>query len=177
MRPPVDQARETGFTFPGRPLVYTRRPSPRIGNVVREVDRRERRWLIRRIGHEVLGDPRPGTVGLLAAAMLFGHWMVPLAKGMPLARSTTLTSGLLIVGLVLAVVATGWWTRIAIDALLQHLLVLGRCGRCAHPGPHRGPRPPEETPLACLTWRCSECGAEWVGSGRFVDAETRRDAA
>ncbi|MFM1831845.1 MAG: hypothetical protein RLZZ461_161 [Planctomycetota bacterium] len=161
----------------GRPLVLTRRPRARIGDVVRVVDRREKRWLIRRVGHEVGGDPRPAIVAVLAAAMLFGRWMIPLAKGMPFARGTTVTTGLLILGGVLAVIAVGWWARIAQEALLQHLLVLRRCGRCAHPSPDRGPLSGVETPFACRSWRCTECGSEWVGAGRFPDAETRRDAA
>ncbi len=138
---------------------------------------RERRWLIRRVGHEILGDPRPATVAVLGVAMLLGCWWIPFAKGMPFARGTTLTAGLLTFGVVLSMIAAAWWRRIAMDALLQHLLVLRRCGRCGHPAADRGPRSEDATPFACHSWRCSECGSEWVGAGSFPDAETRRDAA
>ncbi len=177
MRPTEDRRRHAGITITGRPLVLHRRPGPRIGDVVRVVDGRERRWLMRRLWHELIAHPRPMVIAALAMAMLAGRVLVPLATGMPLARDTTFAAGLLASGLALATVAGVWWTRILRDAIVQHLLVLQRCGRCGHPAPDRGPRRSSHEPHACRSWRCTECGSEWVGAGTFVDAETRRDAA
>lgn len=146
-------------------------------DVVRVLGRRERRWILRRIVHEVLGDPRPGTVAVLAATGLGARIILPFARGFPLSRHEPTMATLLMIGAVLAAVAAAWWTRIALDALVQHLLVLRRCGRCAHPAPDRGPLSGEHAPFACRSWRCTECGSEWVAAGAFPDAETRRDAA
>jgi len=148
-----------------------------VDDVVRVLDRRERRWILRRLRHEVFGDPRPATVAVLAVAMLGGRVLLPLARGMPGAREEVVAGILLGLGVALGLIATGWWLRIAMDALVQHLLVLQRCGRCAHPAPDRGPRVADHAPHACRTWRCTECGSEWVAAGTFPDAETRRDAA
>jgi hypothetical protein len=125
----------------------------------------------------MFADLRPSVVAVLAAAMLGGRVLLPLAKGMPFVRGGQVASFMLGLGVVLAACAIAWWTRILLDALVQHLLVLHRCGRCGHPAPDRGLRIADHTPLACRTWRCTECGSEWVGAGAFPDAETRRDAA
>lgn len=138
---------------------------------------RERRWLGRRLLHDVAMDLRPATVGLLAMTAAAAFWMLPLARGMPLARSETAVGVLAMIAIVLSAITLGWWIRIALDSLVQHLLVLRRCGRCGHAESDRGPRLASEEPFACRTWRCVECGSEWVASGTFVDAETRRDAA
>jgi hypothetical protein len=131
----------------------------------------------RRVLHEVFADSRPMRVGLFAITLLAGWLLLPLARGVPGARGEVLPTGMLLIGGGLAVITLGWWIRIALDAIVQHLLILQRCGLCAHPAPDRGPHLPGEMPFAFRSWRCTECGSEWVASGAFPDAETRRDAA
>ncbi len=131
----------------------------------------------KRLIHDALLDPRPGVIAILAAATGLMVLLLPLAQGMPFTRNAHLHAGLVGLAWVLGCVASAWWWRLALESLMQHLLVLRRCGCCGHPEKDRGPRLSSVQPFACRTWRCVECGSEWVGTGAFVDAETRRDAA
>lgn len=153
------------------------RPRPRLVEIVRVLSARERRWLRRRLMHESLFDPRAGLVAIFAATSGLAAAILPFAQGVPLARNATVHAALLGLALGLGCVTVAWWTRLALASLMQHLLVLRRCGCCGHPEQDRGPALATEAPFACRTWRCVECGAEWIGTGTFLDAETRRDAA
>ena len=154
-----------------------RRPRRRLVEILRVLSSRERRWLRRRVMHESLFDPRAGMVAILSTTFGLAAVLLPLAQGTPLARNGTVHALLLGVAAVLACVTVAWWTRLALGSFMQHLLILRRCGCCGHPEQDRGPVLATETPFACRTWRCLECGAVWIGAGAFPDAETRRDAA
>lgn len=166
-----------GTTTCGRSLVVSRRSNPSVGDILRTLARSERRWLIRRILHDMIGDPRPVIAGILALALIAVGLLIPLAKGMPFSGSRVVPVLVSSGGAILALVAVAWWLGVARDSLVQHLLVLRRCGQCGHPEADRGLHLSNQTAFARRNWRCAECGAEWVASGAFADAETRREAA
>ncbi len=155
---------------------YQARPLP--GEVITRLDSRERRWLARRLLHEMLWDRRFTRFAMVGGSLLLlagTLWAVP-GRVVP-APNWLLGSLGVLGGGFLSIAVHGWFGTLRTE-LVQHLLRLERCGCCAHPkgvGVTFDARDP--WPRSSLRWTCSECGAAWGGGHEDFQEIEYREAA
>ena len=151
-------------------------PSLRMGEVIRQIDARERRWLLRCIRHELLHDLRVGgTLVLGLASSLLGISFLAVGeRAIPLPVEISLVG--IAIGLILMGGAMRIWLRLVRVEVVQYLLRLDRCGCCAH-------KRFSEKPIVFHVqpgghgWTCTECGSTWWAGQADRSGLIHRDAA
>lgn len=158
------------------PFLIPPTPSPR--EIFSRLDRRERKWVLRGIVHELLGAVQINRIGAVGGSILLLVAVLVCVPDDLVPSPLPLLMGLGMIGGGVSMVAIVGWFRIVRDGSSQLVLRLERCGCCGHHAPPRHSVIPGIEPRAVRSWRCSECGAGWIGANAwFGDAETRREAA
>ncbi|MAC18302.1 MAG: hypothetical protein CMJ23_01255 [Phycisphaerae bacterium] len=159
-----------------RPFRIPPKPSPR--EILSRLDRRERRWVLRGVIHELFNAGQTNRIGAVGGSILLLAAVLLCVPDGLVPSPMLLLMGMALIGGGVTVVAMFGWYRVMRDGSSQLVLRLERCGCCGHPAPPMTADMSVIEPRATHSWRCSECGAGWVGANAwFEDIEPFREAA
>lgn len=159
-----------------RPFRIPPKPSP--SEILSRLDRRERRWVLRGLIHELLGAGQINRIGAVGGSILLLLAVLLSVPDRLVPSPMPILMGMAMIGGGVTMVAIFGWYRIIQDGSSQLVLRLERCGCCGHPAPPRTMGASAIEPRATHSWRCTECGAGWVGANAwFEDIEPLREAA
>ncbi|MEE2896203.1 MAG: hypothetical protein VX726_10745 [Planctomycetota bacterium] len=176
----ADRSRGSATTKSGRghetrPAVG---PRPLLGEIAGRLAGRERWWLVRCLGQELVNDRTTNLLVLGGGSMVLLAVVLGLVKGGPVPAPIPVIAGLGGIGLLLLVIAAARWRRLLRSEVVQYLLRLDRCGCCAHPLATTPGELRARESSAVQRRVCPECGALWGAVVTFeCEAESRRKVA